>query len=134
MQLYEALSMHLTAWREDNYKHDEFPAIAEILEWAKKSETTGFHLRAPQLRALETYWYLRLVEETPHIFDLYQSATICKTCAVGTGIAHFLSRIELLHSCVKPDDRVRTCNKIPEAPADATFLTPIRPGRVCSSP
>src|SRR3990172_7588484 len=73
MQLYEALSMHLTAWREDNYKHDEFPAIAEILEWAKKSETTGFHLRAPQLRALETYWYLRLVENTPHIFDLYQS-------------------------------------------------------------
>jgi type III restriction enzyme len=29
-------------------------------------------LRPPQLRALETYWYLRLVERTPHIFDLYQ--------------------------------------------------------------
>ena len=25
-----------------------------------------------QLRALETYWYLRLVKGTPHIFDLYQ--------------------------------------------------------------
>lgn len=25
----------------------------------------------PQLRALETYWYLRLVHGTPHIFDLY---------------------------------------------------------------
>lgn len=29
-------------------------------------------LRAPQFRALETYWYLRLVERTPHIKDLYQ--------------------------------------------------------------
>ena len=28
-------------------------------------------LRHPQLRALETYWYLRLVEPTPHVFDLY---------------------------------------------------------------
>ncbi|MGH2499544.1 MAG: hypothetical protein ACRDF0_05570 [Candidatus Limnocylindria bacterium] len=28
-------------------------------------------LRAPQLRALETYWYLRLVENTPRIGDLY---------------------------------------------------------------
>jgi hypothetical protein len=73
MQLYEALAMNLTAWREDGYKHEEFPAIAEILEWSKKPDTAGFHLRAPQLRALETYWYLRLVEETPHIFDLYQS-------------------------------------------------------------
>ena len=27
-------------------------------------------LRAPQLRALETYWYLRLVEGTPHVLDL----------------------------------------------------------------
>jgi len=29
-------------------------------------------LRPPQIRALETYWYLRLCEETPHIFDLYR--------------------------------------------------------------
>jgi len=72
MQLYEALSMHVTAWREDGYKHDEFPAIAEILEWARQPDVPTFRLRAPQLRALETCWYLRLVEQTPHIFDLYQ--------------------------------------------------------------
>ncbi len=30
------------------------------------------YLRHAQLRALETYWYLRLVEGTPHIFDLYR--------------------------------------------------------------
>jgi type III restriction enzyme len=73
MQLYEALSAHVAVWREDGYKHDEFPAIGEILEWARRPDVPNFRLRKPQLRALETYWYLRLVEETPHIFDLYQS-------------------------------------------------------------
>jgi hypothetical protein len=28
-------------------------------------------LRKPQVASLEAYWYLRLVENTPHIFDLY---------------------------------------------------------------
>ena len=73
MQLYEALAKKVTAWREDEYKHDDYPAIAEILEWARLPDVPAFRLRAPQLRALETYWYLRLVEKTPHIFDLYQS-------------------------------------------------------------
>jgi len=73
MQLYEALSMHVATWREENYKHDEYPAIAEILEWASNPDIPNFRLRKPQLRALETYWYLRLKEETQHIFDLYTS-------------------------------------------------------------
>lgn len=73
MQLYEALAMHVAAWREENYKHQEYSAIAEILEWAWNPDVPAFRLRKPQLRALETYWYLRLVENTPHIFDLYQS-------------------------------------------------------------
>ena len=73
MQLYEALSMHIAAWRDEGYQHDEYPAIAEILEWASNPDVPNFRLRKPQLRALETYWYLRLVEDTPHIFDLYQS-------------------------------------------------------------
>ena len=73
MQLYEALSRHVTVCREENYKHNQFPAIAEILEWACQPDVPNFRLRKPQLRPLETYWYLRLVEETPHIFDLYQS-------------------------------------------------------------
>lgn len=63
--------MHITTWREDGYKHDEFPAIAEILEWARQPDVPAFRLRAPQLRALEAYWYLRLIEKTAHVFDLY---------------------------------------------------------------
>jgi hypothetical protein len=72
MQLYEALSKQVTGWREKSYQHEEYPAIAEILEWARQPDVPTFRLREPQLRALETYWYLRLVEKTPHIFDLYQ--------------------------------------------------------------
>ena len=71
MQLYEALAAKVTEWRTQNYPHDEYPAIGEILEWAHQPDVPTFRLRAPQLRALETYWYLRLVEKTPHIFDLY---------------------------------------------------------------
>ncbi len=72
MQLFEALSKQILGWREKDYLHEEYPAIAEILEWARQPDVPNFHLREPQLRALETYWYLRLVEKTPHIFDLYQ--------------------------------------------------------------
>lgn len=71
MQLYEVLSAKVTEWRNQDYSHDEYPAIGEILEWAIKPDVPIFRLRAPQLKALETYWYLRLVEKTPHIFDLY---------------------------------------------------------------
>ena len=72
MQLYQALATKIAAWREDHYRHAEYPAIAEILEWARQPDEPSFRLRLPQVRALETYWYLRLVEGTPHIFDLYQ--------------------------------------------------------------
>ena len=71
MHLYEALAQHAAAWRGENYQHDEYPAIAEILEWVRDPHVPSFRLRTPQIRALETYWYLRLVEHTPHIFDLY---------------------------------------------------------------
>jgi type III restriction enzyme len=71
MHLYEALSMHVATWRESGYEHEDYSAIAEILEWVRTPDVPVFRLRAPQIRALETYWYLRLVEKTPHIFDLY---------------------------------------------------------------
>lgn len=71
-QLYEALAGQVTGWRKKNYKHPDYPVIGEVLEWARDPDGSGFKLRVPQIRALETYWYLRLVEETPHIFDLYK--------------------------------------------------------------
>jgi type III restriction enzyme len=71
MHLYEILATKVTDWRAKKYPQDKFPAIGEILDWAQKPDVSSFQLRQPQLRALETYWYLRLVEGTPHVFDLY---------------------------------------------------------------
>jgi hypothetical protein len=71
MHLYEALSNSVDDWRKKNYAHTHYDTISEVLEWAKSPEGEGFRLRPPQVRALETYWYLRLVRGTPHIFDLY---------------------------------------------------------------
>ncbi|MFP3869224.1 MAG: hypothetical protein ACLFUU_13910 [Desulfobacteraceae bacterium] len=73
MHLYELLAQRLDQWRSQDYHHPEYPTIAEILEWSSQPEGDGFRLRPPQVRALETYWYLRLIEGTPHIFDLYRN-------------------------------------------------------------
>jgi predicted nucleotidyltransferase len=72
--LHEALAPRVSQWREGGYTHDVYPAIGEILEWARGDEASGNvrFLRPPQLLALETYWYLRLVEGTPHVLDLYR--------------------------------------------------------------
>jgi predicted nucleotidyltransferase len=71
--LHEVLAARVDRWRKDGYASEDYPAIAEIFEWANDLDTgLPRFLRAPQFRALETYWYLRLVENTPHIFTLYQ--------------------------------------------------------------
>jgi type III restriction enzyme len=70
--LYELIQQNVAAWREAGYPCD-YPAIAEILEYATLPEIGSLrYLRKVQLRALETYWYLRLIEDTSHIFDLYR--------------------------------------------------------------
>ena len=67
------LNKIVDTWREAGYPCEEYPLISEILEWCYEPETgTSRFLRKPQIRALETYWYLRLVEKTPHIFALYK--------------------------------------------------------------
>lgn len=64
----------VTEWRESNYKCD-YQTIEEILEYSFINNETGLkslrYLRKAQIEALETYWYLRLVENTPQIFELY---------------------------------------------------------------
>jgi type III restriction enzyme len=71
--LYQALAQRVDQWRSQDYPHPDYPAISEILEWAANPEGPGFRLRPPQVRALETYWYLRLVAGTPHVIDLYKT-------------------------------------------------------------
>lgn len=67
MNFYQELSRRLYDWQSASSKADTYSAIGEILAWAKNPDGSGFTLRPPQIRALETYWYLRLVEGTPHI-------------------------------------------------------------------
>jgi type III restriction enzyme len=70
--LFERLAERVAKWRADSYACEDHPAIAEMLEWAGETEVGELRfLRRPQVRALETYWYLRLVAGTPHVFDLY---------------------------------------------------------------
>ena len=42
MQLYEAPSTHVAEWRDAGYQHEEFPAIAEILEWVSNPDVPNF--------------------------------------------------------------------------------------------
>jgi type III restriction enzyme len=72
MNLYEKLAQEVSRWRSQGYPCEDYSSISEILQWASDPSGEGFRLRIPQLRALETYWYLRLCEETPHTFELYR--------------------------------------------------------------
>lgn len=71
--LFQALATQVDAWRAQRYPCTSFPAIGEILDFAVDDPASGQlrYLRRAQLRALETYWYLRLVLDTPRIPDLY---------------------------------------------------------------
>lgn len=71
--LYQVLAAESQAWREAGYPCEKYPVIGEILDWQTDSESGDLrYLRKPQLRALEIYWYLRVIKGTPHVFDLYR--------------------------------------------------------------
>lgn len=73
--LHQRLTEDSETWRKEGYDCPDFPLIGELLRWqweGDPEDETLRYLRLPQLRALETYWYLRLVRKTPHILDLYR--------------------------------------------------------------
>lgn len=90
-ELHAALGARVDAWRATGYRDDRYPAIAEILDFAwdgPEDARSLRYLRAAQLRALETYWYLRLVEGTPRIGELYErcfATTSERLDALGLG-------------------------------------------------
>jgi len=72
MYLSNKLKSKVLEWREKNYECD-FPVISEILDYNYDTQTKSSRfLRKAQFEALETYWFLRIVEDTPHIFELYK--------------------------------------------------------------
>ncbi|MDP2320548.1 MAG: nucleotidyltransferase domain-containing protein [Acidobacteriota bacterium] len=112
MTLHERLAAEVDGWRSQHYPSEAFPAIAEILEFAGGGEETGNvrFLRTPQLRALETYWYLRLVMQTPHTLDLYRRLfTNTSDLLEAMGLAHADLKDIVLNSGIESLlDRVRT--------------------------
>lgn len=82
--LHQELVKRVDGWRRDGYPSPGHSAIAEILGWSVDAETGALrYLRRPQLAALETYWYLRIVEETPHVYDLYRRLYPTTTALLG---------------------------------------------------
>jgi hypothetical protein len=72
MSLYLELKAKVNEWRNTNYE-SQYPAISEIFNYNYDNDKQYYrYLRKAQYEALETYWYLRLIEKTPHIFDLYK--------------------------------------------------------------
>lgn len=69
--LFQALGQRVDTWQAGNYPCPDYPAIREILEFAQDENGQLRYLRRAQFRALETYWYLRLVLNTPRIAELY---------------------------------------------------------------
>ncbi len=72
--LFTRLATDAIEWRNGGYDCDGYPLIGEILAYQREmQEGGGFKfLREPQFLALEVYWYVRLVLETPHIIGLYK--------------------------------------------------------------
>jgi type III restriction enzyme len=100
MHLHQAIANEVTEWRAGDFAVEEFPAIAEILEHQVVVNDAGTResrfLRAPQMDALNTYWWLRLCAGTPHVLELYQRAfstkkELLESLALKTaGITDFL--------------------------------------------
>lgn len=95
--LYQVLATQTEQWRKAGYPCEGHPVISEILEWQTDPETGGLrYLRKPQLRALEVYWYLRLVKETPRLLPLYEEL--------------YHSRADLLEALGIPDAAFRAAD------------------------
>jgi type III restriction enzyme len=91
--LYSKLKSEVLKWRANNYQSN-FSAISEIFEFNCDSETGNLRfLRKAQFEALETYWYLRLIEGTPHVFDLYKRYFTGKEFFRSLGLEHIVENI-----------------------------------------
>ena len=93
MTLHSVLKLKVEEWRKNDYQSD-YPTISEILEFNSDPQTGNLRfLRKAQFEALETYWYLRLVEGTPLIFDLYKKLFPRKQLVEILGLKHLIENL-----------------------------------------
>lgn len=79
--LYQKLRKDVLSWREKDY-FSSHPVVSSILKYNKNN-----FLRKAQFEALETYWYLRLVKNTPNVFKLYKQYFQGKELLKALGIS-----------------------------------------------
>ena len=109
--LYAALASRVDQWRQAGYPCPAHSALAEVLVFAIEDADSGQlrFLRKAQFRALETYWYLRLVLNSPKVPALYEmlfpdtesrsqamgltSPAVMKVMAYGGGLDAVLQRM-----------------------------------------
>ena len=117
--LFQALTVRVDEWHKARYECPDFPAIGEILDFALEDPATDQlrYLRRAQFRALETYWYLRLVLQTPKVPELYAelfpdpeerchamgltAPDILKQMAFGGGIDSVITRLQTDNAFVR---------------------------------
>ncbi len=117
--LFQALAERVDAWRAARYDCADFPTIGEILDFALEDPSTDQlrYLRRAQFRALETYWYLRLVLNTPKVPELYATLfpdpeqrcqamgltapDVLKMMAFGGGLEAVITRLQTDNAFVK---------------------------------
>jgi type III restriction enzyme len=118
--LHEVIAERVSQWRKAGFPIDEYSTIAEILEFATLEDGSPRFLRWPQIRALETYWYLRLIEKTPHVLDLYRKCFLTNTELLGSlGLhSHAVQAfvidhdVEALWERIRADDKFSRENKL----------------------
>jgi hypothetical protein len=77
LHLHAIIADQVAAWKQAGFPCEAFPVIADILEHQiiqaePHLPRESRYLRGAQIEALTTYWYLRLVKQTPTMLDLYQ--------------------------------------------------------------
>lgn len=119
MSLYEILQQQALDWEKANYPSPSYTAIGEILAFSKEDGRLKF-LREPQYRTLLLYWYLRLVLNTPKIFELYREffknpVDLLQAFGVSTSNPQLLKLLfegEKFWEKVKTDDQFVKTNQL----------------------
>ena len=74
-ELTKKIEKEVCTWRDRGYPCEAYPLIEVILNHQVYEEDAARprYLRSAQFLALETYWYLRLIKETPKFLDMYKA-------------------------------------------------------------
>lgn len=94
MNLYEIIKEKVKDWKKEGYKSN-FETLTEIFEYINKEN----YLRQAQIEALENYWYVRNVLDSPNIEELYKK---------------YFKGIELLKALGVPEEKFSGLESIPD--------------------